>query len=273
LLGRDAERDAAASAVRAVARVASSRSSSRLARLTPRRFLPHHPASAMSMDRRAFLNTMGVGILATPLVAEAQETRKVPRIGFLGSPSSPFVEAFRRGLRELGYVEQHNIVVEYRWATDLDKLPALTADLVRLKVDIIVASSQAAVAAKQATSEIPIVTPIITDPVRLGLVASLAKPGGNVTGFATQNEELPGKWLELVKEALPKVSNVAVLVQPTYDGGAQLKATESAAQSLGVHLLALKAESPGDLVTVLGEGKKNRAEALIVSSSPLFYLN
>src|SRR5262249_9515587 len=104
-------------------------------------------------------------------------------------------------------------------------------------------------------------------------VASLAKPGGNVTGFATQNEELPGKWLELVKEALPKVSNVAVLVQPTYDGGAQLKATESAAQSLGVHLLALKAESPGDLVTVLGEGKKNRAEALIVSSSPLFYLN
>jgi len=102
----------------------------------------------------------------------------------------------RQGLRELGYVEGRNLVVEYRWADGL----------VRLKVDIIVASSQAAVAAKQATSEIPIVMPIITDPVRLGLVSSLARPGGNATGFATQNDELPGKWLELVKETLPRAS-------------------------------------------------------------------
>jgi putative ABC transport system substrate-binding protein len=210
--------------------------------------------------------------LVVPLAAKAQEAGKVARIGMLGSPSGPFVEAFKQGLRELGYVEGQNIVIEYRWAdVGNERLRALAADLVRLKVDIIVASSQGAVAAKQATTVIPIVMPIITDPVRLGLVASLAKPGGNATGFATQNDELPGKWLELVKETLPKVSRVAVLFHPTYDGGVQLKASESAARSLGVHLQALKVEDPDDFVTALAEVQRNRAQALIVSSSPLFY--
>lgn len=213
--------------------------------------------------------------LVVPRAAQAQETRTVARIGMLGSSSGgPFVEAFRQGLRELGYVEGQNIVVEYRSADGRnERLGALAAELVRLKVDVIVASSQAAVAAKQATSVIPIVMPIITDPVRLGLVASLAKPGGNATGFATQNDELPGKWLELVKEALPKVSRVAALFHPTYDGGVQLKASESAARSLGVHLQALKVEGPDDFLGAFAEIQKNRAQALVVSSSGLFYLH
>ncbi|MGH7310206.1 MAG: ABC transporter substrate-binding protein [Candidatus Rokuibacteriota bacterium] len=211
--------------------------------------------------------------LVVPLAARAQEAAKIPRIGMLaGSFSDPFVEAFKQGLREHGYVEGRNIIVEYRWAEGRnEQLPGLAADLVRLKVDIIVASSQGAVAAKQATKVIPIVMPVITDPVRLGLVASLAKPGGNATGFATQNDELAGKWIELVKETLPNVSRVAVLFHPTYDGGVQLKASEAAARSLGVRLQALKVERPDDFVPALADVQKNLAEALIVSSSPLFY--
>jgi putative ABC transport system substrate-binding protein len=135
--------------------------------------------------------------ISVPATARAQAAGKIPRIGVLSSwPSDPFVEAFRQGLRELGYVDGRNITLEYRWSEGrFERLPALAADLVRVKVDVIVASSQAAVAARQATATIPIVMPIITDPVRLGLVASLAKPGGNATGFATQNDELPGKWI------------------------------------------------------------------------------
>jgi ABC-type uncharacterized transport system substrate-binding protein len=224
-------------------------------------------------SRRTFLVTFVGGILAAPLAAEAQTAEKVYRIGMLGSSASdPLVEAFKQGLRELGYVEGRNIMVEYRSAEGRpDRLPDLAADLVRLKVDVIVASSQGAVAAKQATTTIPIVMPIITDPVRLGLVASLAKPGGNATGFATQNDELPGKWMELVKETLPNASRVAVLFHPTYDGGVQLKASEAAARSLGVRLQALKVERPDDFGTAFAAVQKNRAEALIISSSPLFY--
>jgi putative ABC transport system substrate-binding protein len=208
-----------------------------------------------------------------PRVTDAQPAGKIPRIGMLGPPSGPFVEAFKQGLRERGYIEGHNILVEYRWTDDLERLPSLAAELVGLKVDIIVASSQGAVAARQATTDIPIVMPIITDPVRLGLVASLAKPGGNATGFATQNDELPGKWLELVKATLPKVSRVAVLFHPSYDGGVQSKAAEAAARSLGVRLQSLNVERPDDFASALAEVQKNRAEALIVSSSPLFYVH
>lgn len=139
------------------------------------------------MDRRTFL-AGAVALLGPPLAAEAQGAGKVARIGMLslGSAGSPFFESFKQGLRELGYVEGRNISFEYRWAEGRDeRLPGLAADLVRLKVDVIVASSQAAVAAKQATTAIPIVMPIITDPVGLGLIASLARPGGNATGFAT----------------------------------------------------------------------------------------
>jgi ABC-type uncharacterized transport system substrate-binding protein len=201
-------------------------------------------------------------LLATPRVAEAQETGK----------TDPFVEAFKQGLREHGYIEGRNIVIEYRWTEGrFEALPSLAADLVRLKMDVIVASSQGAVAVKQATSTIPIVMPTITDPVRLGLVESLARPGGNATGFATQNDELPGKWMQLMTETVPRVSRVAVLFQPTYDGGVQFKASEAAARSLRVSFQALTVEGPDDLGAAFAAMKKERAEALIVSSSPLFY--
>jgi putative tryptophan/tyrosine transport system substrate-binding protein len=214
-----------------------------------------------------------LSILVVPLGAVAQEPGKAARIGMLApSPSDPFVHAFRQGLRELGYVEGRNVTVEYRWTEGRSgQLPSLAADLVRLKVDVIVASSQGAVAAKQATSDIPIVMPIITDPVRLGLVASLARPGGNATGFATQNDELPGKWIELVKEAVPKVSRVAVLVHPAYDGGVQLRASDAAARSLGVRLQGLSVEHPDDFAAAFAAVRNNPPDALIVSSSPLFY--
>ena len=229
------------------------------------------------MDRRRFLRISLGGALAAPIVAAAQQPGKIARIGLMGgshSDSDPFIEAFKQGLRELGYVEGKNIRIEYRLAAGkTELLPSLAADLVRLKVDVIVASSQGAVAAKQATTAIPIVMPIITDPVRLGLVASLARPGGNATGLATQNDELPGKWLQLVKETLPNASRVAVLVHPTYDGGVQLKASGVAARALGFRLQTLKLEGPGDFTTAFAEVQKDRAEALIVSSSPLFYLH
>jgi putative ABC transport system substrate-binding protein len=227
------------------------------------------------MDRRTFL-AIAAGALPAQLAAEAQDVGKVARIGMLslGSAGSPFFESFKRELRELGYVEGRNISFQYRWAEGRDeRLPGLAADLVRLKVDVIVASSQAAVAAKQATTVIPIVMPIITDPVGLGLIRSLARPGGNATGFATQNDELPGKWMELVKEILPQVSRIAVMWDPAYGGAIQLKASEVAARPLGVRLQALKVERPGDFVTAFAELQKNRPEALIVSSSALFFAN
>ena len=193
-----------------------------------------------------------LAFLAAPLGARAQEAGRLARIGVLfgGSPPDPFVEAFKQGLRELGYVEGRHVSIEYRFAEGRsDRLPDLAAELVRLKVDVIVAASQAALAAKQATITIPIVMPIITDPVALALVASLARPGGNATGFATQNDELPGKWMELVRETLPKVTRVAVLWSPIYDRGAQHRASEAAARSLAVRLQALKVERPDDLET------------------------
>src|SRR5215813_6109492 len=206
------------------------------------------------ISRRAFIATV-TGILAAPLAAEAQGAGKTARIGMLASvPIDPFVEAFKEGLHEHGYVEGRNISIEYRWAEGKsERLRGLAADLVNLKVDVIVASSQAAVAAKQATTTIPIVMPIITDPVRLGLAASLARPGGNTTGFATQNDELPGKWMELIKQTLPKVSRVAVFFHPAYDGGVQLKASDAAARSLGVRLQPVNVEGPDNFATAFAE--------------------
>src|SRR4029450_5565058 len=192
-----------------------------------------------------------LSLFALPLAAEAQEAGKIARIGMLSNfHTDPFVESFKQGLRELGYVEGRNIIVEYRWTEGrIERLPDLAAELVRLKVDVIRPASQAALAAKQATTTIPIVMPVITDPVALALVVGLARPGGNATGFATQNDELPGKWMELVRETLPKVSRVAVLWSPIYDRGAQHRASEAAARSLAVRLQALKVERPDDLET------------------------
>ena len=172
------------------------------------------------VQRRDFLIAAGA-ILAAPLVAEAQQTAKVTRIGYLSTnlAASPhLLEAFRQGLRDLGYVEGRNLVIEYRDAEGkLERLPALAAELVALKVDVIVAeggSTIAALAAKQATRTLPIVFASAADPVGSGLVTSLARPGGNVTGLSNLTAELVGKRLELLTQAVPGVSRVAVLWQP-----------------------------------------------------------
>ena len=172
------------------------------------------------MDRRTFIGTVASGLLVAPLAAEAQQAAKVARIGFLGTNRAVarrHVDAFLQGLRDLGYVEGRNLVIEYRDAEGkLERLPALAAELVALKVDVIVAATTpGALAAKQATKTVPIVFAVAADPVTDGLVASLARPGGNVTGSSYLGPDLIGKLLELLKQAVPGVGRVAVLRQPS----------------------------------------------------------
>jgi putative ABC transport system substrate-binding protein len=169
----------------------------------------------------ALIVTLALGLLAAPHAADAQQAGKVVRIGVLFSQSftpvaAPIVEAFRNGLRDLGWVEGQNLVIEWRWAEGkVERLPALAAELVRLTVDVLVASAAPpSLVAKQATSTIPIVSVYTLDPVALGLVASLARPGGNITGLSALSLEYTGKMLELLKEVVPHSSRVAVLGDP-----------------------------------------------------------
>ncbi len=227
------------------------------------------------MDRRVFLGTVSLSFFVAPLVPDAQPTGRNPRIGILrpGSPPDPLLDAFRQGLRELGYEEGRNISIEYRWAEGRDeRLPGLAADLVRLKVDVIVAGAGAVEAAKHATTTIPIVMPVSGDPVRAGLVASLARPGGNITGLTSLSGELPGKWMELLKEILPRVSLLAVLWDPASDPS-QVKTSEIAARSLGVRLHVLKVGRGGDFEPALADARNHDAGALIVLGSPFFYVH
>ena len=176
------------------------------------------------MQRRNFIRLLGGAAVAWPLAARAQQVGKTPQIGYLGvsSPSLEphYVEAFRQKLRELGHVEGKNIAIEYRWAVGQDdRLPNLASELVRLKPDVIVTTgTPGAVAAMQATKTIPIVMASSADPVGSGLVASLARPGGNVTGFTILGPELEGKRLELLKQAVPGLSRLAVLWNPSNPG-------------------------------------------------------
>jgi ABC-type uncharacterized transport system substrate-binding protein len=225
------------------------------------------------VDRRAFL---AVGFLIAPLAAAAQPAGRSPRIGILrpGSPPDPLLDAFRHGLRELGYDEGRNISIEYRWAEGRDeRLPELAADLVRLKVDVIVAGAGAVEAAMQATQVIPIVMPNTAgDPVRRGLVTSLARPGGNITGLTSQSGELPGKWMELLKETIPGLSRVTVLWNPAGDPS-QVKASEAAARSLGLRLHVMQIGRADGLEPALAEARKQNAGALIALGSFFFYVN
>ena len=214
-----------------------------------------------------------LAVFVMPLALAAQRAGKVAHIGILraGSPPDPYVEALRQGLRELGYIEGRNISITYRWTEGRDdRLPSLAADLVQLKVDVIVASTSAAIAAKRASSTIPIVMPVTTDPIGLGLVASLARPGGNVTGLATLTDEMAGKWLEFLREAEPRLSRVATLWDPASSAG-QLRAVEAAARFLGVRLQPLTVRSPQQIGQAFVDAKKNRADALLVLGSPLFF--
>jgi ABC-type uncharacterized transport system substrate-binding protein len=214
-----------------------------------------------------------LAVLVAPLGVDAQPPAKAPRIGILrpGSPADPFVEAFRQGLRELGYAEGQNIRIEYRWAEGRDeRLSGLAAELVRLKVDVIVAGGSGALPAKNATTAIPIVMPVIADPVRLGLVASLARPGGNVTGLTTQSDELPGKWMQLLKETVPRISRVALLWHPE-SSAESVRASETAARSLRIRLQTLKVGRPDDFAAAFAEAQKNHTEAIIVLGGAFFY--
>jgi ABC-type uncharacterized transport system substrate-binding protein len=224
------------------------------------------------MDRRSFLGTLAGGLLAAPLVAPAQQPRgKSARIGLLGDVPSFLDEAFREGLRELGYNEGQNIVIEHRspeWK--YERLPGLAADLVRLKVDVIVAASPAATkAAKQATSTIPIVFTVSGDPVADGFVASLARPGGNITGLATIGPELVGKQLEMLKGVAPTVSRVAVLQNPNSHRGV-LRQAEGAARGLGVQLHSLEARTPSEIETAFAAMRRQRVDGILVLRDAVF---
>jgi putative ABC transport system substrate-binding protein len=210
--------------------------------------------------------------LALSFPAEAQQPKKVPRIGVLtpGFAGGPDLGAFRQGLRDLGYVEGKNIVIEHRYAEGkLDRLPELATEMVRLKVDIIaVGSTRAAIAAKQATSTIPIVVGSAGDLVGAGLVSSLARPGGNVTGLTNIDPDFSAKRLELLKETFPKISRVAVL----YHGGPggdeeELRETEAAARALGVQIQSLKVKDPSQFQDAYAAMNKERADALIIFQS------
>jgi putative tryptophan/tyrosine transport system substrate-binding protein len=219
---------------------------------------------------------VAVVLLALGVTAEAQQPKKVPRIGLLGvvsaSAAEGRIEAFRQGLRDLGYVEGKDIVIEYRTAEGkLERLPALAAELVRLKVDVIVTRGPPPTrSAKEATSTIPIVMGSDIDPVGNGFVASLARPGGNITGLSALSPELSGKQLELLKEIIPKLSRVAVLGTSTIPGSAQmLRETEAAAGVFGVHLQYLDVQKPKEIETAFRAASKGRADAVLVLPNPL----
>jgi putative ABC transport system substrate-binding protein len=228
------------------------------------------------MKAKVFCTALSVLYLALSFPVEAQQPTKIPRIGYLSatSPSANAAryEAFRQGLRELGYVEGKNIVIEWRFAEGkLDRLPALAAELVRLKVDVIVSSGPAVTRpVKEATSTIPIVMTFDNDPVGNGFVASLARPGGNITGLSTLAPELSGKQLELLKEVVPKLSRVAVFGNSIQPGNAQaLNEVEVAARAFKVQLQKLDVLDPRDVETAFRTASKGRAQAVLLLSSPV----
>ncbi len=230
------------------------------------------------MDRRTFLFVFSLGALSAPLAADAQPTGKVYRIGYLGAGSATVsqrpVEAFREGLRELGLVEDQNIVIDYRFAEGrFDRLPDLAAELVRLKVDVIMAGpTPLAVAAKNATGTIPIVVAGVGDPVELGLIASLARPGGNVTGLSfSVGMDIFGKGLELLREAVPKFRRVAILSNPVNPSHAlAITNVKAAAGSLGVQLQLLEAREPNEFDGAFAAMAKERVDALLVVADGMF---
>ena len=228
----------------------------------------------MTLRNVALIVTLALGIHVAPLATDAQQPGKIPRVGILCAVScaTPSLKAFLQGLRELGYVEGRNIAVEYRWPQHReDWLPDLATELVQLKVDVIVALEPlAALAAKNTTRTTPVVIRSSGDPVAERLVASLARPGGNVTGLTSISSQLSAKRLELLREVVPRLSRVAVLWNPYFPAAvAQLNETEVGAQSLGVRLHSLKVRDLNEIESVLSAMTSERAAGLIVLSSPL----
>jgi len=223
------------------------------------------------------LSVIAFVLVVTGPVAQAQEPKKAPRLGFLGATSPSAVaarlDAFRQGLRELGYVGGKNIAIEYRYAEGkLDRLPALAAELVRLKVDVIVLAGPASIRpAKEATNTIPIVMANDADPVGSGAIASLARPGGNITGLSNLAPEISGKRLELLKEIVSKLARVAVLGTSATSGTAQaLREMKLAAGVFKVQLQYLDVPRPKDIETAFREARKARADAVLVLQGGVF---
>ncbi|HJX10528.1 MAG TPA: ABC transporter substrate-binding protein [Candidatus Binatia bacterium] len=227
------------------------------------------------MRKKIFCLALGAMLSALSFSVEAQRTGKIPRIGYLSSLSassdSSRKDAFRQGLKELGYVEEKNVAIEYEFAQGkLDRLPDLAGELVRLKVDVIVVGGSTATrAAKNATKLIPIVMINVTDPVVLGFVVSLARPGGNITGLSNLAPELGGKRLELLKEIVPQLSRVAVLGDPNSPAyGPQLNELKLAARALGLQLQPVEVRGPGDLENAFSAMIKAHAGAFMGLQQP-----
>jgi putative tryptophan/tyrosine transport system substrate-binding protein len=223
---------------------------------------------------------LGATFVALGVPTEAQQPKKVLRIGYVdaGSPATTGhrAQAFVQGLRDLGYVEDQNIVIEYRWAEGrLHRLPGFVAELVHAKVDVIVSSATPAIrAAKEQTSTIPIVMAGVTDPVGVGFVASLAHPGGNITGLTHLSQDLSGKRLELLKEVVPRLQRVAVLWNPNHPGqAAAFKEAQVAAQALKVTLIPMEVRNREELERALSGLGKERPQALFELPDPLTFTN
>ena len=229
------------------------------------------------MRRREFITLLGGGVAGWPLAARAQQAKKMPVLGFLGSASEARYEATRRairsGLNEAGFVEKQNLLIEYRWADfRYDKLPALAADLVARRVDVIFTTGSvvSALAAKAATTTIPIVFANGSDPVQYGLVASLNRPGGNITGISFINAQLVPKRLQLLKLLNPNTAAIAVLINPKNPNAADGKTFEAAGQSLGIKIMIVNASTDAELKHAFSEAVQRRADALLVHVDALF---
>src|SRR5215475_2777445 len=230
------------------------------------------------IGRREFITLLGGAAVVWPLAARAQQA-KLPTIGFLGagtaSAMSQWTAAFVHRLRELGWVEDRTVAIHYRWAEGrTERLAEVAAEFVRLKVDVIVTNSAApVVAAKQATSVIPIVIASAADPVGTGLVASLARPGGNVTGLSVQMTDLAGKRLELLREVVPGLRRLAIMVNPGASAAIlEINEAQAAAKMLGLDIAAFEIQRAEDVVPAF-EALKGRAEALYVVADPLITSN
>ena len=230
------------------------------------------------MKRRDFITLIGGAAAAWPLAARAQQAGKVPTIGFLGTTTAsawgPWTAAFVQRLRELGWIEGRNLAIEYRWADGrTGRFTEIAAEFVRLKVDVIVTGGLSAVAVKQATSVIPIVFAVAADPVGTGLVASLVRPGGNVTGLSTQARDLAGKRLELLREAVPGLRRLAILANIGYPASViEMSAVQAAAPTLGLEVVALEIQRAEDIAPAF-EALKDRADALYVITDALVSTN
>jgi ABC-type uncharacterized transport system substrate-binding protein len=232
------------------------------------------------MNRRAFITLISGAVAAWPLGTRAQQPGKMYRIGFLGNSTAALegslVGSLREGLRDLGYVEGQNILIEYRWAEgQYEQFPALIAELLAQRVEVIVtAGTPASLAVKNATTSVPLVMVAVGDPVTTGLVASLARPGGNITGLTSTSEELDGKRLELLREVIPKLSHVAVFWNPENPTLlTSLKEMRAAAQVLGIKVQVLEVRTPADLEETFKAIVRERPGALLVMGDRLFLHN